>query len=180
MKLRSDEEWRRACEVEHAVCSRCKQYKHFSEFGKRLGGRNYRCKTCHAAVSKECRVPEKHREHMRRYYIRTRFDRLLKLVENRAAKRGVEYSLDRKDDALRARFDLGVCEMTGIPFNLENGRTFDSPSLDRKDPNKGYTSDNVRFVLDIMNVAMNQYGEVVLADVMKTWIERRTNRVKAA
>lgn len=179
MKFRSDSEWAKACTVDHAVCTRCKEYKHFSEFGRRLNGRNYRCKACHAVVSKQCRVPEKHREHMRRYYIRTRFDRLLKLVENRAGKRGVPYSLSRDDEKLRSRFDAGVCEMTGIPFNLENGRTFDSPSIDRKNPEEGYTPENVRFVLDIMNVAMNRYGEDTLERVIKIWLKRRTDREAA-
>lgn len=180
MRLRSEAEWRKACIVDHSTCSACKQYKHNSEFGSRRGERNYRCKACHAAISKRCRVPEKHRAHMKRYYVRTRFDRLLKLIENRAAKRGIIFTLDRQDPVLRSRFDTGVCEMTGIPFNLEGGRTFDSPSVDRKNPLEGYTPENVRFVLDIMNVAMNRYGEDTLAEVVGVWLEkRRTNREAA-
>lgn len=173
MRRRSNKDWNKACEVTHDTCTVCKEYKHFSEFGTVHGRRHYRCKKCHAAISKKTRVPEKHRAHMKAYYVRTRFDRLLKLVENRARKRGISYSLDRQDSSLRARFDKGLCEMTGIPFNMENGRTFDSPSVDRKEPGLGYTPENVRFVLDIMNVAMNVYGEDVLASVTATWLEKR-------
>jgi len=46
-------------------------------------------------------------------------------------------------------------------------------SIDRIDSKQGYVYGNVRVVLDIMNVAMNAWGEAVLRDVMSKWLKDR-------
>lgn len=63
--------------------------------------------------------------------------------------------------------------MTGIPFVIQNGRSAYGPSIDRIDPKKGYVYTNIRIVLDIMNVAMNAFGEETLRDVMSEWLKRK-------
>lgn len=63
--------------------------------------------------------------------------------------------------------------MTGIPFVIQSGRHWAAPSIDRIKPEQGYVYSNIRIVLDIMNVAMNAYGEGVLRDVMTTWLKDR-------
>jgi len=58
----------------------------------------------------------------------------------------------------------GTCEVTGLPFTYSlNSRNPWSPSLDRIDPNIGYTLDNTRVVLWIYNTSKNVFTD---ADVL--------------
>lgn len=104
-----------------------------------------------------------------------KMERRARLLVTNAKKRvrakGLEFNLDDHIDDLQARIDVGVCELTGYPFNLSGGRTFDSPSLDRIDASKGYTIDNVRVVLHCVNAALGDWGEEHLREVMKCWMK---------
>lgn len=63
----------------------------------------------------------------------------------RAKKAGIEFTLTRRDIS-----DMTVpvtCPVLGIPIRMERGRQTDnSLSIDRVDPKRGYTPDNVVFV----------------------------------
>jgi len=83
----------------------------------------------------------------------------------RAAQKGLPYNLDNWKPQLEERFASGVCEMTGIPFNLDGGRTWDSPSLDRIIPADGYVIQNVRVVIFALNAMMNSWGVETVLDV---------------
>lgn len=98
------------------------------------------------------------------------------LVSNariRARKRKMPFDLDQHIDDIQARIDRGVCEVTGFPFNLKDGLTFDSPSLDRIDSKQGYLIENIRVVLHCMNSAMGSWGEEKLWEVMLVWQKNR-------
>ena len=64
----------------------------------------------------------------------------------------------------------GHCEFTGLAFSSEafrgnaRRRPF-APSLDRIEPEKGYTRENCRFVLFCVNVAMSDWGPEALRRV---------------
>ena len=78
----------------------------------------------------------------------------------------------------QARIDAGFCELTGYPFDLtpaeeKGSRRFNGPSLDRIDSKKGYTRDNVRVVLNIVNYGLNIWSEDVLREVMSHWLEAK-------
>lgn len=95
---------------------------------------------------------------------------LIATTRTRSRKRGFAFDLDEHRLELQARVDHGLCELTGEPFDLSPGRKFNSPSIDRIDPRRGYTYDNVRIVLNLVNVALGDWGETVLADVMRRWL----------
>ena len=97
--------------------------------------------------------------------------------KKRVRAKGLAFDLDEHVDGLQSRIDRVVCEITGYPFNLDGGRTFDSPSLDRIDSTKGYTIDNVRVVLHCINAAMGDWGEGHLADVIKCWLSQVGNAI---
>jgi hypothetical protein len=81
-------------------------------------------------------------------------------ARNNAKRLGKEFSLDA--EWVLRRLDKGVCEVTGIRFELggeEGSRSPWAPSLDRQDPAKGYTPDNVKVVVLILNVARNNWGD---------------------
>lgn len=62
--------------------------------------------------------------------------------------------------------DSGVCQVTGLPFDIVsgNGKTPFAPSLDRSDPNLGYTVENTKVVVWIYNSAKNIFSH---EDVLK-------------
>ena len=86
-------------------------------------------------------------------------------AKSRARKKG----LDFEDDLFALALKLygvqgGCCALTGVPFNLREvgsgkaKRPF-APSLDRIDPTSGYTRENIRLVCQLVNFALNSYGE---------------------
>lgn len=66
-------------------------------------------------------------------------DRLIYSARQRAKKLSIECSISLMD------FDIPeVCPLRGVPLKVGSGQhTDDSPSLDRKDPRKGYVKGNV-------------------------------------
>lgn len=97
-----------------------------------------------------------------------RAKRTVTFARSRARKLGVPFDLDQ--DFLVERFEKGVCEVTGIPLVFSCGDDGSkkvhpySPSLDRIEPGKGYTKNNVRVVAYIYNIARSEYSdEQVLA-----------------
>lgn len=79
-------------------------------------------------------------------------------IKLRAKKNGQEFALDRW--GLEIRITMGVCEVTGIAFDLTTGlgagkRNPWAPSVDRIDNTKGYTWDNVQVVCSIYNLSKN-------------------------
>jgi hypothetical protein len=88
---------------------------------------------------------------------------LVTMARYRARKKGMEFNLNVQD--LQARVEAGVCELTSIPLNLEGGKTWDSPSLDRIDNAKGYTMANVRVVLLAVNTMANFWGAEKIEEI---------------
>lgn len=90
------------------------------------------------------------------------------------------YDLDEPENLRRlgTRFATGVCEVTGLPFNLraQKTRRWNSPSIDRIDSARGYTYDNVRFVLWAINAAFADWGEQVFALIATAWLHQRAKR----
>ena len=95
---------------------------------------------------------------------------LVATARTRARKRGLDFDLDQHIGTLQARINAGKCELTGQPFDLSPGRKWSSPSVDRIDPKRGYTIDNVRIILNLVNTALGDWGEDVLRQVMTAWL----------
>lgn len=86
---------------------------------------------------------------------------MLQWVRCRAARLGVPCDLTL--DFMIKKVLCGVCEVTGIPFELglskeQHTKAF-SPSVDRIIPGGGYTQDNVRVVVYIYNIARSDFAE---------------------
>jgi hypothetical protein len=91
----------------------------------------------------------------------------------RAHKKRLAFDLDEHLEELQGRIDAGLCEMSGFPFNLDGGRTWDSPSFDRINPTKGYTIDNIRVVCHAVNGAMGDWGEAKMLEIARSILARR-------
>lgn len=87
-------------------------------------------------------------------------------IKNKALQRSKKnclgFDLDR--DFIFQKLLVGTCEVTGIPFDLTGGeRKPHTPSIDRIDPSRGYTKDNVQLVVWIYNAAKSTFTH---SDVM--------------
>lgn len=88
-------------------------------------------------------------------------------IRQRAAKRGLEFSLT--EEWIRERLESGKCELTGIEFDLNTKRPF-SPSVDRTDSTKGYTPDNCRMVVLCYNLAKNEATDDDVLEMAKALV----------
>lgn len=96
-------------------------------------------------------------------------------AKQRARRKGVAYDLDEPRQDIANRVLKGVCEFSGMRFNLDEGLNFYSPSLDRIRPESGYTHNNARVILYGWNVALGPWGEDVLREAINSWQEGTSN-----
>lgn len=105
-------------------------------------------------------------------YGRTR--RIVTAAEHRAKHKGLDFDLQLVPLAMRV--GGGVCEATGLPLNFDDadGTRLNpwAPSLDRKNPKKGYTMDNVQIVCNAYNLAKNEWPEEVLMTLVRALATR--------
>jgi hypothetical protein len=157
-------------EVSVKTCSRCKRVWNTTNFYKdkaRPDGFTPQCKDCMKAHAKARRERGQERVVQREWRKlqranpngRYRAGRLLQEAKKRAE---VTITLDWLAD----KISTGVCEVTGLPFDL-TGHGYPpncfAPSIDRVDPAKGYTPENVKVVVWVYNRAKgpNTHEDVV-------------------
>lgn len=98
---------------------------------------------------------------------------LLKGIERRAIRHAELSDVDLSFilDALT----LGVCQVTGIPFQFEPHATYGknpyAPSVDRIDNSKGYTKENTRLVLWQVNLMHGEMTDAELIEMCKAVIK---------
>ena len=123
---------------------------------------------------------EKNREHLRarehRRKIEKRAQCLVSYARKRARSKGLSFDLDLHTDELQGRIDAGRCELTGLPFSLDGGRTWDSPSIDRIDPSGGYVLSNVKLICFGLNQAFGDWGEDTLLRMVDAMRSCRRSR----
>jgi len=100
----------------------------------------------------------------------------LRSAEYRARRDAVAYSITADDVAAIWARAAGKCELTGIPFSWEQGRTRARPwvpSLDRVQPSAGYVAGNLRLVVWYVNHALGDYGEECFKRAAAGWLYRQ-------
>ena len=184
--------------MDSKMCSKCHQVKSLDEFGpeRRSADRHrYDCKICERDRHREYR--ESHREERRAarklryqefpeweknasmlYRMRYPWKTMMQHAKKRALKLGLPYDLDSHEDELRDRLAPMICEMTGLPMISSTGvgnpgsRYWNSPTLDRIDPAKGYVFSNVRIICWALNCALGPWGEDILKTVVGAWLNK--------
>lgn len=99
--------------------------------------------------------------------------RAIKMLHNakaRAEKHGGKVTISK--DWICKKLEAGVCELTGLPFDLKpSDKSFRnpfSPSLDRKDNNnRDYTPENTRVVLSFINIALSDHNVEEVLPILK-------------
>jgi hypothetical protein len=90
----------------------------------------------------------------------------------RARRLNVPFDLNIYTDILQQRIDNGICELTGIQFDLEGGkRKWASPSIDRIKPSDGYVIENIRVICFGMNAALGNWGIEPLLEMISGLIK---------
>ena len=179
--------------METKICRKCLLEKPLDQFfleKRSADGKRYSCKLCdkarrimyltglsmdqweeRKALRKNHAPKERDYSHQRRTIYRAKA--LVYLAKQRAAKKGVPFDLDQHAKDLQERINAGFCELTGVPFRLDEPRSFDSPSLDRIVPELGYTYANVRVVCYAMNCALGTWGEAPLLLMLEAWKKKK-------
>lgn len=96
-------------------------------------------------------------------------------ARTRARIKKLPFDLDLHVEELQRRLDVGVCELSGVQFDLSPGRKAFSPSLDRIVPALGYTFDNVRVICHAMNTALGDWGVHDFRLIAESWLAKTSN-----
>ena len=139
-------------DAQEPVCSICGNAKPLSDFSRTgwKGGYRNVCKTCRNETARELHA-------LRSTNTATRAGRLVAGAKARAAKKGKPFDLTV--EWAQEKMDAGVCEVTGIAFDMTTRRGWNTPSLDQISAGGGYTKANTRMVLFGLNAAFGNWGE---------------------
>lgn len=100
-------------------------------------------------------------EHSRLRYstdLSERVKMLLRAIRWRATRKGIPFDLSQAN--ILARFQMGRCEATGLPFDFGVRRKNPfAPSLDQIVPSAGYTTNNVQVVCLLYNIIKSAFPE---------------------
>lgn len=173
--------------MEHKLCPRCKNTIPVTSFHrdkkKKDGLRSWCKECCSEKFKKQFLGTDAYRRRLLKYEENRKAQRALDPTKpwtthalhnarRRAEKQGIEFSLTR-EDILEL---LGEsCPLLGCRFAFSMGKTVpESPSIDRKDPSKGYTKENVWIISAkanrIKTNATTQEIEAVLLGLRKAGI----------
>jgi hypothetical protein len=106
-----------------------------------------------------------------RYRRNNRSKILVSAAFDRAKQKNLPYDLDT--EWCRNELTKG-CAMTNIPFGVDQNVPT-APSIDRVDSSKGYTKDNCRIVLKVMNFWKREYSDDALYQIAKAFVEKYEN-----
>lgn len=164
------------------ICKTCKTEKPLSEFGlarnpKSKYGFNYRlnhkcykpnCKPCEAAYAREWRKRNRNYKgsgKISKYSIEER--KILSCISSKiigcksnAKKRdkNIEFTIDREQIFGLYKKQKGLCALSGMELSIEPGSLW-GLSIDKIDPSKGYTLDNVQLLCWAVNRAKGEMNQ---------------------
>lgn len=123
-------------------------------------------------INKERRLLniEEHRKRVREYRRKKRSVYFLYSIKQSAKKQKLLFNLDK--EWIKEKFEKGICEVTGIKFDMENYRSANSPSVDRINPKGNYTKDNCRVILWSLNKALCNLGQDYMLDVFEKFLRK--------
>lgn len=131
------------------TCSICKSSLSFTCFTKDIStsdGLRNKCKEC--VKSYWSTYKETHREKLAKRSQQNRDSRALSNIKRRAKQKGLDFDLELEDI-----IGIEYCPVLGLKLEraMGSGGKPNSPSVDRIDPSKGYTKDNIQVLSQLAN-----------------------------
>lgn len=136
------------------LCCKCKEILPYEQFHKHSG-----CLTGYNSVCKACRIPVSKKNYKRM----TRTYRMFNAAKSRANKKGLEFTIKESDIQIPE-----ICPVFNVPMVGKY-----SPSLDRIDPSKGYTPDNVQVISSRANTLKNNASVEEIKELLNWMLEKR-------
>ena len=171
------------------VCSVCQIEKAKDMFrpykGRSKDGLRPLCKNCQREYEKKWRNTskesrkrsrqkrrEKDKLYRQKWIVGNRAKYLVSQVRRNAKKKNLPFDLDAHVAEIQSRIDAGICEVSKYPLDtgVRGGRVFNTPSIDRIEPKKGYVYSNIRIVCFAINAAFGDWGLENTKKVMNSWL----------
>lgn len=151
------------------TCSDCGSEKPVSDFSLTGWKKTYRnlCKICRNKTARSL-------HQLRKGSTATRASKLVAAAKSRAALKGLPFDLTVS--WVQEALDSGVCEATGISFDLLSNRGWNTPSLDQIQANSGYIMENTRVILFGLNAACGNWGENKVIEMANAIMQQRRKR----
>lgn len=145
----------RAVCVKYKLCRTCDKWKRLSSFGPFKSGKDGLYPTCKAC--KRLRSKQEYKEQRLEY-------RLYYRAKRRAKEKGLEFTIKESDIQIPR-----VCPV----FNVEMIGKY-VPSLDRIDPSKGYTPDNIQVISNRANMLKNNASVEEIKELLNWMLKMPT------
>jgi len=89
----------------------------------------------------------------------------------------LEFTLTK--DWVIGKLNAGICELSGLPLEIAQAGTANSPSLDRRDNSKGYTPDNCQLITVQANRAKGEWKSGDLLIFCMSYVRLHAGSIKA-
>ena len=148
-------------------CSKCKQTKPLDMFPKDKKAKD--------GLYGYCKICNKENNAKNHITPQGRANKLISnMHENKQGKRATMEKTITKNDILPI-LEAGRCQLTDLPFDFTPADKTNTnpygPSLDRIDSQKGYTKENCRIVLSMVNFALGEHDDETALPILKALVK---------
>ena len=98
-------------------------------------------------------------------------------ARRRAKQKGLEFTITK--DWIVERLEAGVCQLSGLPLEIAQAKTANSPSLDRKNNSKGYTPANCQVITAQANRAKGEWTQGDLLIFCMSYVRLHAGSIEA-
>ena len=146
-----------------------REYKH--KWSVKNREKKLECQRKHYAENREKEL-ERQRKYRAENPEKVTINSLYRNAKVRAKSKGLPFTLTK--EWVAERIERGICELSGVPFNIEAKRGVQgpySPSIDKIVPELGYTPENSRMVLYGINALKSNGTNEDMINIMETTIK---------
>lgn len=99
-------------------------------------------------------------------------------ISYRARAKKLDFDLDYQFLIDLYNNQEGLCYYSGYPLKIQGGKSFNTMSVDKIDPTKGYTKDNVVLCLNCINMMKSDHSLKDLEEVFRALIFKKDKYMK--